>query len=122
MRLNARTEVTVRSAKGKVSAKLQCTVVKGYVSNLANRSGEYNVPLSVVFTGRENVANDLRVGAKVLSTTKVHDRVRTGTIGVVVSFDDGLLDVVYPQDLGYHVDAEQVKDDMIHVAPLAVWS
>ncbi|KAL0042392.1 hypothetical protein WJX77_011014 [Trebouxia sp. C0004] len=26
-----------------------------------------------------------------------------------------------PQDLGYLVDAEQVKDDMIHVAPQAMW-
>ncbi|KAL0039952.1 hypothetical protein WJX77_012613 [Trebouxia sp. C0004] len=32
-----------------------------------------------------------------------------------------MLDVVDPQDLGYHVDAEQVKDDMIHVAPQAMW-
>lgn len=43
-----------------------------------------------------------------LSTAKVHDRVRTGALGVVVSFDDGLLDVVDPHDLGYHVDAQQV--------------
>lgn len=63
----------------------------------------------------------LRVGARVLSTGKVHDRIRTGALGVVVAFDDGLLDVVNPQDLGYQVDAEQVKDDMIHVAPSAMW-
>ena len=63
----------------------------------------------------------LRVGARVFSTAKVRNRVRTGSIGVVVSFDDGLLDVVDPHDLGYHVDAQQVKDDMIHVAPKHMW-
>lgn len=63
----------------------------------------------------------LRVGARVLSTGKVHNRVRTGALGVVVAFDDGLLDVVDPHDLGYHVDAQQVKDDMIHVAPKGMW-
>ena len=59
--------------------------------------------------------------ARVLSTGKVHNRVRTGALGVVVSFDDGLLDVVDPHDLGYHADAQQVKDDMIHVAPQGMW-
>ena len=63
----------------------------------------------------------LRVGARVFSTAKVRNRVRTGSIGVVVSFDDGLLDVVDPHDLGYHVDAQQVKDDMIRVAPKHMW-
>ena len=54
----------------------------------------------------------LRVGAKELSTAKVHGRVRTGAIGVVGSLYDGLIDVVlidvvHPNDLGYHVDAQQ---------------
>ncbi|DBA97447.1 TPA: DNA helicase [Trebouxia sp. C0004] len=40
----------------------------------------------------------LRVGARVLSTGKVHDRIRTGALGVVVSFDDGMLDVVEFED------------------------
>ena len=63
----------------------------------------------------------LRVGASVLSTAKVHDKVRTGAIGVVVAFDDGMLDVVDPHDLGYRVDVQQVKDNMIHVAPQGMW-
>lgn len=43
----------------------------------------------------------LRVGARVLSTARVHD-------------------VVDPHDVGYHVDAQQVKDDMIHVTTKAM--
>ncbi|DBA73813.1 TPA: DNA helicase [Trebouxia sp. C0005] len=63
----------------------------------------------------------LRVGAKVLSTAKLHDRVQTGTLGKVASFDDGLVDVMESHELVYHVDAEQVQDDMIHVAPDGMW-
>ena len=42
-------------------------------------------------------------------------------IGVMVSFDNGLLDVVNPHGVGYRVDPQQVKHDMIRVAPQAMW-
>ena len=103
-----------------------------YINNVADEgpngnahgpmfTDERNLQRPVFGSMSEPAVLRLRVGAKVLSTAKVHDRVRTGAIGVVVTFDDGLLDVVDPHDFGYHVDAQQVNDDMIHVAPHAMW-
>ena len=67
----------------------------------------------------------LRLHAKVLATSKVHDKVSTGAIGKVVGFADpnaaDLDDGSNPLEVGYGVEPEQAQHDMHRVNKDHAW-
>ena len=67
----------------------------------------------------------LRKAARVLCTSSINPKVRTGAIGVVKGFADpdaaGVNDGADPYAAGWHVDAAQAQGDMDHVQTQHLW-
>ena len=67
----------------------------------------------------------LRIGAKVLCTTKIHEKIRTGSIGVVHGFVDPdeymSAEPRDPFEFGYNVDPVQAAHDRDCVQPQHIW-